>query len=216
MSLSQAKFNMINQQIKVCNVTDQTLLSLLNKVDRDMFSLQGKRYLSFYDLESPLPGGQTTLTPRVESLMLQNLNLDKKNKVLEIGTGSGYITAILANMADYVYSVECNKVNKEFAVNNLIKCGISNAHVTLSDGILGLPERAPFDRIFVGGALLNIPDDLKLQLKVGGKLVGIVGKKPILSVVVIEHITKNKFITKKIFETDSEYLIGSKTKEFIF
>ena len=216
MTLFLAKSNMISQQIKTCNIRDKNLLNSLNKLDRNKFLSGNQQYTSYYDLQNPLPGGQTTLTPRIEALMLQSLNVTRNNKVLEIGTGCGYVTAVLSMLADYVYSIEYNQTNKDFAVANLIENGISNVNVICANGILGLAARAPFDKIFIGGALPYVPQELKNQLKIGGRLVAIIGTKPVLKVIIMDHPTTNEFIISNVTETDAEYFIGANINKFIF
>ncbi len=216
MDMELARFNMVEQQIRPCDVRNEDVLRLLSQVGREKFAPEQYNQLAFSDLEIPLPGIQAMLTPRVEAMLLQELAVDKIDKVLEIGTGSGYVTAILAKLADFVYSLEIDEQNKKLAVNNLTYAGINNVSIINLNGINGLPDKAPFDKIFVGGGLYTIPETLKLQLRVGGRLVGIIGNSPVLHAVSITRDGENKFTQKKLFETDTQYLINEQTQQFIF
>lgn len=216
MDIEQARFNMVQQQIRPCDVHEKELLALLMKVKREKFTPESYQQIAFSDLEVPLPGGQTMLSPRVEAMLLQALAIEKSNKVLEIGTGSGYVTALIAKLADFVYSVEINEENKHLAIQNLIYAGINNVSIVHGNGLEGLASKAPYDRIFIGGALLEAPELIKSQLRVGGKLVGFTGQRPILHAVLIERVSENEYVETKLFETDIEYLINENNKYFTF
>ncbi len=216
MNLEQARFNMIEQQIRPCDVYNATILKLLSTVKREEFVPANYTNLAFSDLAIPLPGGQKMFTPIIEGLLLQNLMLDKKHKVLEIGTGSGFLTAILSKMADFVYSIELDPQNQKLAIDNLTKHGVTNVSVIGANGIHGLPNKAPFDRILVSGGLIEVSNNLKSQLKVGGKLIAIIGTRPIMHAISIERIAESKYVQTELFETDVEYLISENTLKFKF
>ncbi len=216
MDIEQARFNMVEQQIRPCDVHDDILIDLFFKLKREKFAPEQYRQLAFSDLAIPLPGGQKMLKPRVEALLLQALEVTKADKVLEIGTGSGYITALLARMADFVYSVEIEEQNKQLAAYNLTYAGVNNVSLIAANGIDGLESKAPYDKIFIGGGLLVLHDKIKEQLKIGGKLVGIIGNRPIMHAVSIERISETKYVQKQLFETDVEYLINENVERFTF
>jgi len=216
MNFEQARFNMVEQQVRPWNVFDENVLAMLTNVKREEFVSPEYKAIAFSDVEIPLPGGQKMLFPRVEARMLQELNLSKKDKVLEIGTGSGYVTAMLGKLTDFVYSIEINAKNKEFAVSNLTKAGIKNVSIIEADGLNGLAAKAPFDKILVGGSLPVIPQTLKQQLKVGGHMVAVIGTKPAMHAVHITRVAENEFIEKQIFETIIDELTGAHQKQFKF
>lgn len=216
MNLEIARFNMVEQQIRPWNVFDEKVLALLQTIKREEFVEDKYRNLALSDIELILPGEQKMLFPRIEARLLQELKLTKKDKVLEIGTGSGYVTALLGKLTDFVYSVEINDINKQFAINNLMKAGIKNVSVTEGDGINGLANKAPFDKIFVGGSLPEVNNELKHQLAVGGILVAIVGEAPIMSAVVVTKISETEFNETKIFETCVDPLVSTSTSTFTF
>lgn len=216
MNFEQARFNMVEQQIRPWSVFDKKVLEQFGQIKREDFVADEYHELALADIEIPLPDGQKMLFPRVEARLLQELNLNKKDKVLEIGTGSGYITAILARLTNFVYSIEINANNKQFAISNLIKAGIKNATVIEADGTNGLPNKEPFDKIFIGGSLIEINNNLKKQLKVGGRLVGIIGVAPIMHAILIEKITENEYKQTQLFETCVDRLITISKDGFKF
>lgn len=213
MNLNQARFNMIEQQIRPWNVFDDKLLTTELQLNRENFVQPEYRDLAYADIELPLPGGQKMLFPRIETRLLQELQLTKKDKVLEIGTGSGFVTAILAKLGDFVYSIEVNEENRQFAVNNLSRTGIKNVTVLAGDGNNGMSAKAPFDKIFVGGGVEKVPELLLQQLAIGGKLVAICGKDLIMQAVVIERRSEQNFTTTILFETAAELLNDTATSQ---
>lgn len=217
MNIEQARFNMVEQQIRPCEIFDEKLLELLLKVKRENFVPAMYKDIAFSDVEIPLPGGHKMLLPRVASKLIQELELKNTDKVLEIATGSGYVTALLAKMSEFVYSVEISKVNLQLAVNSLTKASINNVSIINADGSAGLVEKAPFDKIFIGGAFFNgIPEAIKQQLKVGGILVGFVSGGGVTHAVKISRVHQNEFYCTNLFETAVEYLDNVQTQEFKF
>lgn len=216
MDFTTARFNMVEQQIRPWNMFDERVLELLGTIKREEFVQTEHRNLALSDVEIPLPGGQKMLFPRIEARLLQELELRKKDKVLEVGTGSGYVTALLAKLSDFVYSLEINSQNKQFALENLIKTGIKNISLVETDGLNGYEAKAPFDKIFVGGSVATVSLALKNQLKVGGRLVAIVGEAPIMHAILIEKIAENNFKQSTLFETSVDPLISSAHTNFVF
>ncbi|MFN8770482.1 MAG: protein-L-isoaspartate O-methyltransferase family protein [Neisseriaceae bacterium] len=217
MDIEKARYNMVEQQIRTCNVLDKSLLEVLINVKREAFVAPLYKNIAFSDTEIPLPGSGKMLCPKIDAMLLQELHLNRNDKVLEIGTGSGYITAILAKLSKHVYSVEINEENKQFAIKNLTYAGINNVSIVGGNGLSGFSEHALYDKIFIGGAGYNIPEELKEQLTVGGVLVGIVGKEPAMKAVKITRIGENNFKEEQLFETVAEYLIeGNNFNKFIF
>lgn len=216
MDFTTARFNMVEQQIRPWNMFDERVMELLGTIKREEFVQVEHRNLALSDVEIPLPGGQKMLFPRMEARLLQELELRKKDKVLEIGTGSGYVTALLAKMADFVYSLEINAQNKQFALDNLIKTGIKNISLIEADGLNGYEAKAPFDKIFVGGSVETVSLALKNQLKVGGRLVAIIGEAPIMHAILIEKLAENNFKQSTLFETSVGPLVSAAHTNFVF
>lgn len=216
MNIEQARFNMVEQQIRPCEIFNEKLLDLLLQIKREDFVPVAYKNIAFSDVEIPLPGGQKTLLPRVIAKLIQELNPQTTDKVLEVATGCGYVTALLAKMADFVYSVEKSKTNLQLAINNLSNASINNVSLINADGTIGLEDKAPFDKIFIGGAFMTIPEILKSQLKIGGTLVGFVGNKQVMHAIKIVRKSENNFVQTNLFETSVEYLDNVSTEQFKF
>lgn len=216
MNTELARYNMVEQQIRPCKVVNQVLINTLFTIKRENFVSTQYKNLAFVDCGLPLPGGQTMLSPICESKLVEELNPHKTDKVLEIGTGSGYVTALLASLSSYVYSIEIDETNYEFAKQNLHLAKINNVSLVAGNGLIGLEKYAPFDKIFVGGALESMSEELTHQLKIGGKLVGFIGINPVIHAVVIERLGSTEFATKYLFETQVDYLLPHLLTKFKF
>ena len=221
MNLEQARFNMVEQQIRTWEVLDQDVLDLLFIVKREEFVPAAWRNLAFADVEIPLEvgkkAGATMFAPKIEAHALQALQLKRHQKVLEIGSGSGYMAALLAAHADHVWSMEIVPELAELARDNLARHGISNVTVETGDGLAGLPAHAPYDAIMVSGALAAVPQALLDQLKVGGRLFAIVGAAPVMTAQVITRAAEDGWRTVNLFETLAEPLQNAPvTPQFSF
>ena len=208
MNLEQARFNMIEQQIRPWDVLDSQVLQLLAVVKREDFVPAAHRALAFADMEIPLPGGQCMLTPRVEARMLQDLAVRKHEKVLEIGAGSGYMAALLAHKAQRVITLEIIPELAAMARNNLQKAGIHNAEARLGDGSKGIPVEGPFDVIVLSGSVAEIPQSLLANLKVGGRLAAIVGDEPMMRATFITRTAEAAFQTSQPWDTVAPRLVN--------
>ncbi|MEN9868200.1 MAG: hypothetical protein RL748_3790, partial [Pseudomonadota bacterium] len=159
MNIEQARFNMIEQQIRPWNVLEQDVLSLLSLVKREQFVPAAYKNLAFVDTEIPLPNHEVMLAPKVEARLLQAVAVKKHEQVLEIGTGSGYMAALLAHQGRYVTTVEIDPELKAMAEKNLAAHGVSNASVALGNGAQGWATgMEPYDVIVISGALPVLPD----------------------------------------------------------
>jgi protein-L-isoaspartate(D-aspartate) O-methyltransferase len=201
MNIEQARFNMIEQQIRPWEVLDQDVLNLLAIVKRENFVPAAYRNIAFADLEVPLPGGQRMLSPKVEARVLQELAIHKGETVLEIGTGSGYMAALLAHRGRSVKTVEISEELAEFAKQNLAANGVVNAEVVHGDGALGWTDGAPYDVICVSGGLPVMPQEFLEQLKVGGRIAAFVGAAPVMKAQIITRVDDKQFRVSDIFET---------------
>lgn len=201
MNIEQARFNMIEQQIRPWEVLDPQVLDLLFVVKREDFTPPAYRNLAFADLEVPLGSGQVMLAPKIEAKMLQELGIKKTDKILEIGTGSGYMAALLAARADHVVTVECRPELAAVAKENLARAGAANVTVEIGDGANGWAARAPYDAIVVSGSVPVLPDALLKQLRVGGRLAVIVGEAPVMEAQLVTCIAEGVFNTVNLFET---------------
>ena len=218
--VEQARFNMVEQQIRPWDVLDQNVLALLFKVKREEFVPPSLRSLAFVDTEIPLrfddyDSGECMLAPKVEARLLQELALKPSDSVLEIGTGSGYQTALLASRAQTVTSVEILPRLATFAQGNLKRAGIANATVQVGDGSKGWGS-TEYDAILVTGSVPEVPDSLKYQLRVGGRLAIIVGQNPVMTAFLITRTTAATFETLPLFETVVKPLRGITVSKFKF
>ena len=181
MNLEQARFNMVEQQIRTWEVLDQAVLDLLYAVPREEFVPAAFRSLAFADLEIPIGEGEAMMTPKVEARIVQALALRKTDRVLEVGTGSGYLTALLAHRAAHVYSLEIRAALAAFGRDNLERHGADNVTLEVGDGARGDPRRAPYDAIVLTGSTPVLPAALREQLAPGGRLFAVVGELPMMA-----------------------------------
>jgi protein-L-isoaspartate(D-aspartate) O-methyltransferase len=209
MNIEQARFNMIEQQIRPWNVLDQEVLDLLHVVKREAFVPAAYQNLAFADVEIPLPGGEVMLNPKIEARMLQELNLKKHENVLEIGAGSGYMAALMAHRARHVTTVEISPEIKALAEQNIAKAGIANVTVAEGNGALGWEQGGPFDVIVISGGVESIPEALLKQVKVGGRIAAIIGRSPAMTAVVVNRVSETGYDTVTLFETNVRPLSGA-------
>lgn len=200
MNIEQARFNMIEQQIRPWNVLDQDVLDMLIVVKREDYFPENQKSLAFFDTELPLLSGVMALTPKIEARILQELSVKKQESVLLVGAGNGYLAALLGHCARQVTVMEAIPEIKALAEDNLNKNGIFNVDVEWGDALLA-KNAGTFDVIVVSGSLENIPEQLQQQLAIGGRLFVIVGKNPVMEAQIITRESELFFNTKKIFET---------------
>ncbi|MBP8191925.1 MAG: hypothetical protein RLZZ369_1256 [Pseudomonadota bacterium] len=208
MNIEQARFNMIEQQIRPWDVLDTSVLSLLSAVRREDFVPEAHRSLAFMDLEIPLANGGALLAPRVEARLVQDLNLSKHDAVLQIGVGTGYITALLAHKAQRVVALDSRDDLVAAARQNLRQAGIANADVQQGNGVEGLRGQAPFDAILLAGSVQTVPQALLDQLKIGGRLLAIVGNEPVMQATLITRTGDKQFEHQELFDTVAARLPG--------
>lgn len=208
MNVEQARFNMIEQQIRPWNVLNHQVLHLLSVVKREDFVPLAHKALAFADIEIPLGHDQFMLAPKIEARLLQDAGVQKHEKVLEIGTGSAYLTALLAHQAQRVISLEINPELAAKARSNLQRAGIHNAEVREFDGSKGTPAEAPFDVILLGGSVAEVPPSLLGQLKIGGRLLAIVSQEPVQRATVIVRRSETEFETRTPWDGSAPALLN--------
>jgi len=210
MDLNQARFNMIEQQIRPWDVLDPQVLNLLSVVRREDFVPLAHKALAFVDMEIPLgqAPGQVMLAPRVQARLLQELALKKTDKVLEVGTGSGFMAALMAHQANSVLSLEVDATLAAQAQANLQKAGVHNVTVRVADGSHGASADAPFDVILLSGSVAQVPSALLQQLKVGARLVAIVGDEPMMRATVVTRTSESSFTTTEPWDCNAPRLTG--------
>lgn len=197
----QARFNMIEQQIRTWEVLDAKVLDLLKEVPREDFVPPQYAGLAFADIEIPIGEGQTMLSPKVEGRILQALEIKKTDKVLEIGTGSGYLTALLAKSAKEVVSVELIPALSAIARERLNKLNIGNATLEVGNAADGWPAQAPYDVIVFTGSLPVSPENVKRNLTIGGRMFVVTGDAPAMQATMIRRVSADSFKHDVIFET---------------
>jgi protein-L-isoaspartate(D-aspartate) O-methyltransferase len=180
MNVEQARFNMVEQQIRTWEVLDQAVLDLLYAVPREEFVPAAFRKLAFADMEIPIGEGEAMMAPRLEARIVQALALRKTDRVLEVGTGSGYLTALLARCAAQVFSLEIRPGLAAFGRDNLERHGAGNITLEVGDGARGDPGRAPYEAIVLTGSTPVLPAALREQLAPGGRLFAVVGEPPMM------------------------------------
>jgi protein-L-isoaspartate(D-aspartate) O-methyltransferase len=208
MNVEQARFNMIEQQIRPWEVLDQGVLSLLAELRREDFVPAAYRALAFVDTEVPLAEGQCMLAPKVEARLLQELRLDGSERVLEVGAGSGFMAALLARRARQVTTLEIRPALAALARDNLERAGIANATVREADGAAGYAAAAPFDAIVLSGSVADVPDSVLAQLGTGGRCVAIVGQEPVMRAVLITKVAERQYQRVELFDTLAPRLDG--------
>ena len=206
LDIERARYNMVEQQVRTWDVLDQSVLDLLFIVKREEFVPPAYRALAFADMEIPLriedwDSGEFMWAPKMEARILQELVIRSNERVLEIGTGSGHMAALLAHKADDVTSLEIEPRLKAFGESNLRRAGVHNVHVQHADGSREVVGDAPYDVIVVTGSLSLIPPALQNQLKVGGRLAAIIGEEPAMVARIITRVTEDGYDTVNLFET---------------
>jgi protein-L-isoaspartate(D-aspartate) O-methyltransferase len=217
MNLEQARFNMVEQQIRTWDVLDQRVLDAMMLVPRDAFAPPEYRALAYADVELPIGHGEAMMTPKLEARIVQSLRLTPSDRVLEIGTGSGFLTALLAHLGGHVYSMEVHADLSRVAATRLDALGLANVTLTVGDGSRGWLDHAPYDAIAVTGSLPALDDTLSLQLKVGGRLFVVVGEPPVMEGLLIARVSDREWSRESLFDTQLAPLRGLPSRQkFVF
>ena len=201
MDFEQARFNMIENQIRTWDVLDQAVLDSLGAVKREDFVADEYRSLAFADMQIPLGHGETMLTPTLEARLVQECLLSPDDDVLEIGTGSGYVTALLCSLAGSVVSLEINPEFTAAARTRLEAADFGNATLEIADAANGWEQAAPYDVILLTGSVPQLPDAFRKQLKIGGRLLAVIGEEPVMAATRITRVSDNDYATSEMFET---------------
>jgi protein-L-isoaspartate(D-aspartate) O-methyltransferase len=209
MSVEQARVNMIEYQIRPWEVLDQEVLDLLYAVKREDFVPPAYRMLAFSDLEVPIGQGERMWPPKLEARVLQELAVKPTDQILEIGTGSGYFTALLAYRAQHVYSVEINAELKAAAEANLHRAGVANVSLEIGDGARGWTRHAPYDIIVLTGSTPELPQQFLQQMKAGARLFAVVGKPPVMTARLITCTGEGAYNAIDLLETQIAPLVNA-------
>ena len=200
MDFEQARFNMVEQQIRTWDVLDQNVLDLLVRVRREEYVPEKYRNLAFTDMEIPLGFGESMLAPKLEARLVQAANVQPADTVLEVGTGSGHMTALLASLAARVYTVEIIPELGHEAQHKLAAHGFANITAELGDAARGWEAHAPYDVIVVTGSLPMLPASFERSLSPGGRLIAIVGDPPVMTAQLVRRVGE-AFPREGLFET---------------
>ena len=199
--VEHVRFNMVEQQIRTWEVLDQNVLDLLFRLKREDFVPAAHRALAFVDMEIPLGHGEKMMQPKLEARIVQALALKQSDRVLEVGTGSGYLTALLAALSEHVYSVDIVPEFTRGAAEKLASQGIRNVTLETGDGARGWTPHAPYDAIVLTGSTPLLPRTVQESLSVGGRLLAIVGEPPVMEAVLVTRISGDAYNSTGLFET---------------
>ncbi len=216
LDVEQARFNMIEQQVRPWEVLDPQVLALLGEVKREHFAPDVHKALAFVDMDIPLTqparDGQCMLSPRVEARMVQDLQLQPTDKVLEIGTGSGFSAALMARLAQQVLSLEIDPALASKARTHLMQAGVGNVDVRQGDAaandFAACKAAAPFDAILLSGSVAEVPASLLQLLAVGGRLIAITGDEPMMRATLITRTSDTAFQTTQPWDTVAPRLLN--------
>jgi protein-L-isoaspartate(D-aspartate) O-methyltransferase len=201
MDFEQARFNMVEQQIRTWEVLDPKVLELLFKVHREDFVPPQFRSLAFADMEIPLGGGESMLAPKLEARLIQEAGVQPADRVLEVGTGSGHMAALLSHLARHVYTVEIVSELAEQARRKLDAHGRNNVTVEVGDAARGWDKHAPYDVIMLTGSVPQLPPQFESALAPGGRLVAVIGDPPVMTAYRIRRAAAGGFAQEALFET---------------
>lgn len=216
-NMAQARHNMIEQQIRPWDVLDQRVLELIESLPRDGFVPKAYLKLAYADINIPLEHGQCMMAPKVEARMIQALNIKKTDIILEVGTGSGYVTALLAKSGKHVYSVDVYPDFVDGARPKLAELGIDNVTLEAGDAVSGWDSHGPYDVIAITGSLPSLPDSFMQSLKIGGRLFVITGQAPVMEAGIITRTAEQGWVKQTLFETVLPPLVNApQPQRFVF
>lgn len=209
MNQEQARFNMIEQQIRPWDVLDETVLAAFGFIPRESFVPEVYRALAFADIEIPLGNGESMMFPRVEARILQTLAITHEDRCLEIGTGSGFLTACLAHLSKYVDSVDIHEAFTRQAEERLQVLGLKNYSLHTGDALRSWTSTQLYNVIVVTGSVPAYLSRFEEQLAPGGRLFIVVGNAPAMKAMSVERGEDDEFTRKTLFETELKPLVGA-------
>jgi protein-L-isoaspartate(D-aspartate) O-methyltransferase len=204
----RARFNMVEQQVRTWEVLDNHVLSVIESLPRERFVPERYRSLAYADMQIPIDG-EVMMEPRVEARLLQALGITSKESVLEIGTGTGYLTACLARLAADVVSVDRREEFREPAAAKLKALGLGNVRLETGDAARGWDDGRRYDAIAVTGSLPELHEGFHRSLTLGGRLFVIVGEPPIMEALLITRVGDEQWATESLFDTSIKPLVGA-------
>lgn len=199
--VERARFNMIESQIRTWEVLDQRVLDLLFKVHREEFVPEPYRALAFVDMEIPIGHGEKMLQPKLEARMVQELAINASDRILEVGTGSGYVTALLATLGAHVFSVDIVAEFTRAAAQKLATHALRNVTLETGDAARGWEKHGPYDAILITGSVPVLAESFKRSLTRGGRLLVVVGEPPVMQAQLITNVGEGADNSVGLFET---------------
>lgn len=200
---------MVERQLRRRGIDSSTLLKAFAQVPREEFVPENLREFAYEDGPLPIGEGQTISQPYIVAVMIDAADVQPGDRVLEVGAGSGYAAAILSRVAEKVFSIERHALLAQQAQGRLAALGYNNVTIVTGDGSLGLPEEAPFDAILVAAGGLKVPEPLKRQLKIGGRLVVPVGEEDMQSLLCVIRTGEESWIEQDMGGVRFVPLIGA-------
>lgn len=212
MDMAQARFNMIEQQIRPCSVLDDTVLQTMSNIPRDLFVPESMVSLAYADIEVPLAHGEAMMFPRIEGRMLQELEIGIDDECLEVGTGSAYVTACMANMSKHVHSIDIHDDFIQSAEKKLSLVNIANVTLEKKNALTDLSDTKKYDVIAVTGAVPEYMPLFEQLLKPGGRLFIVAGSGQVANGMRVERTMDDHFVRTSLFETELKSLVGLEKK----
>lgn len=211
MDVEQARHNMIKQQIRTWDVLDQHIVDIVTRVCRESYVPEKYQDIAFADMRIPLNEKYTMMEPKLEARILQTLNIQPNDRVLEIGTGSGYLTACLSELADFVISYDINEKLSQLAGQRLASDGHENISLRIGDAMGNLQISERFDAVVINGSVPTMDKRFHERLNIHGRLFIVIGEPPIMAALLITRVDENEWSTENLFETELPPLENAQT-----
>ncbi len=216
-NVAQARFNMVEQQVRPWNVLDTQVLDLMQAMPREVFVPNDYQTVAYADIDIPIAHGEVMLAPKYVGRMLQALNIRECDTALEVGCGTGYVTALLSKACRQVFSVDIHQYFVDTTAANLKTQGIDNASLETGDAAQGWNAHAPYDIIFISGSSPILPETFQKSLNRGGRLVAIIGDGPVMQATLITRSAVDEWREERLFETEIKPLLNAaKPNRFVF
>ncbi|HFE38134.1 MAG TPA: protein-L-isoaspartate O-methyltransferase [Gammaproteobacteria bacterium] len=217
MNFEKARYNMVEQQIRTWTVLDNHVLDVMEQLPREHFVPEKYKQMAYADLAIPLDHNQVMMPPKIEAHALQALNIQPEDNILEIGTGSGYLTALLATLGSHVDSVDIYSDFQKAAAEKLTSLAIDNVSMIEGDASQGWGKPKQYDAIVITAALPELPEQYKQALAIGGRLFAVLGEGIVMQAVLVHRTHGDEWEQKSLFETALPLLINSeKPQAFVF
>ena len=217
MNLDQARFNMVEQQIRPWDVMDSRVLDAIEATPRHHFVAESQQTLAYMDIALPIGEGQKMMEPRLEAKMLQALDIQKSETILEIGTGSGYVTALLSRLGASVRSIEIAERLSEQAKERLTAEKIGNSILESGDALSAQwNPGSRYDVVLLTGAVGAIPDHIRERVNEGGRLFAVVETDGVKSALLLTRMDEESWVTESLFETEVDHLVAAEKASFTF